>query len=76
MIDYDLFYNTLADNFLVKVDRASMSVALEVRSPFLDYRFIELARKIPVEYKVDIKKTKKIMRDIITGIVPNVIVNR
>jgi len=41
MIDFDLFYNTLADNFLVKTDRASMAQPLEIRSPFLDVRWID-----------------------------------
>ena len=31
---YDLLYNTLADNYLVKVDRTSMRNSIEVRSPF------------------------------------------
>ncbi len=53
-----------------------MAHSLEVRSPFLDYRFVELARRIPVKWKVTTSKTKIIMRDIITGIVPDAIVNR
>lgn len=69
-------YNTIPDNFLVKVDRASMSQSLEIRSPFLDYRFVELAKRIPTKWKVSISKTKIIMRDIIAGIVPDAIVNR
>lgn len=76
MIDFDLFYNTLSDNFLVKVDRASMSQPLEIRSPFLDYRWIEFSRKIPVKWKCDWKQTKILMRDIIADIVPSEIVNR
>ena len=76
IIDFDLMYNTIPDNFLVKVDRASMSHSLEVRSPFLDYRFVELARRIPVKWKVTARRTKIIMRDIIQDIVPNAIVNR
>lgn len=75
-IDYDLLYNTLADNFLVKTDRASMSCALEIRSPFLDYRFVEYARRIPVKWKVNWRKTKILMRDIIRDIVPSDILNR
>ena len=76
IIDFDLLYNTIPDNFLVKVDRASMTHSLEVRSPFLDFRFVELARRIPVKWKVTTSKTKILMRDIIQDIVPDVIVNR
>jgi asparagine synthase (glutamine-hydrolysing) len=73
---YDLLYNTLSDNYLTKVDRATMVNAVETRSPFLDYRFIEFAQKIPAEWKVDLFKTKKLMREIIKGIVPEEIVRR
>ena len=73
---YDLLYQTIPDHFLVKVDRASMHHALEVRSPFLDYRFIDFSQRIPAHWKVDSFKTKKLMREIITGIVPEAIVKR
>ncbi|UXM85399.1 asparagine synthase (glutamine-hydrolyzing) [Methanococcus aeolicus] len=73
---FDLLFRTLSDNFLVKVDRASMANALEVRSPFLDYRFAEFSQKIPNEFKVDFFKTKKLMREIIKDILPDEVVNR
>ena len=73
---FDLLFRTLSDNFLVKVDRASMANALEVRSPFLDYRFAEFSQKIPNEFKVDFFKTKKLMRELIKDILPDEIVNR
>lgn len=76
IIDFDLFYNTLADNFLTKVDRASMAHAIEVRSPFLDYRFIEYCHRIPVKWKVNLTSTKIIMRDIIKDILPKSITYR
>ena len=45
------FSTTLADDFLVKIDRASMMNALEVRSPFLDARIVDLAfRRFPSEW--------------------------
>jgi len=73
---YDLLFNTLSDNFLVKVDRASMQKALEVRSPFLDYRFIEFSQKIPTKWKTNTTQTKILMREIIKGIVPEEILTR
>lgn len=76
VIKYDLFYQTLADNYLVKTDRASMANSLEIRSPFLDVRVIDYSMKIPTKWKVSPWKTKIIMRDIIKGIVPEAIRTR
>jgi len=73
---YDLLFNTLADHFLVKVDRASMSVALEVRSPFLDYRFAEFSQKVPTKFKLNFFKGKKFMRELIKDFVPEKIWKR
>lgn len=75
-IRYDLFYNTLGDNFLVKVDRASMAHALEVRCPFLDYRFLELESQIPSKWKTSPFKTKILLRKIAMGILPKEIIHR
>jgi asparagine synthase (glutamine-hydrolysing) len=41
----------LPNDCLAKVDIASMSRRLEVRSPLLDHRVVELARRMPVELK-------------------------
>ncbi|NBX35848.1 MAG: asparagine synthase (glutamine-hydrolyzing) [Planctomycetes bacterium] len=46
------FAGPLIDDLLVKVDRTSMSVALEVRSPFLDRDLVEWAWRMPIEAKV------------------------
>lgn len=72
---FDLLYR-LPEAYLVKTDRASMANSLEVRSPFLDHRFAELSQRIPLEWKVDSFKTKKLMRKIIKDIVPKEILFR
>lgn len=73
---HDLLTNTLSNNYLVKVDRTSMANSIEVRSPFLDYRFIEFSQQIPTRYKVGIIENKTLMREIIKGLVPEKIINR
>ncbi len=76
IIKMDAEYLTLADHFLVKVDRASMAHALEIRCPYLDYRFANLSSEIPVDWKVNFYKTKILMRDIIKDRVPEKIIAR
>lgn len=71
----DRHFITLPDNFLVKVDRASMANALEVRSPFLDHRFIDFSESIPSKWKVGLFKNKKIMKKIVKDIIPKEILN-
>lgn len=39
--------NQLPNNYVMKVDKASMSVSVEARAPFLDRRVAELAYRIP-----------------------------
>lgn len=55
----------LADGILTKVDRASMAHALEVRSPMLDYQWIELAWRVPPSMRLDRGAGKRILRSIV-----------
>jgi len=66
----------LPDDILVKVDRASMGVSLETRAPFLDHRVVELAAKIPINYKINQGKGKQILRKILYKYVPKELIER
>jgi asparagine synthase (glutamine-hydrolysing) len=59
----------------VKVDRASMAYSVEIRSPFLDYRIIEFARKLPISYRYIKNRKKRILRDILKLYIPEQIFN-
>ncbi|HXS60901.1 MAG TPA: asparagine synthase (glutamine-hydrolyzing) [Candidatus Sulfopaludibacter sp.] len=54
----------------VKVDRASMAFSVEVRSPFLDYRVIEFARTLPIQYRYQRGRKKRILRDLLKNYIP------
>lgn len=52
----------LADGVLTKVDRMSMANSLEVRSPLLDQKMVNLAFRIPAELKMQGKQSKYLLR--------------
>jgi asparagine synthase (glutamine-hydrolysing) len=57
----------------VKVDRASMAYSVEIRSPFLDYRIVEFARTLPVSYRYQKGRKKRILKDILKEYIPEAI---
>ncbi|TAI48587.1 asparagine synthase (glutamine-hydrolyzing) [Flagellimonas allohymeniacidonis] len=59
----------------VKVDRASMAYAVEVRSPFLDYRIVEFARTLPINYRLRLGNKKRILRDLLSDYLPQDLFN-
>ena len=59
-----------------KVDIASMAHSLEVRQPFLDYRLIELAASLPVEYKFRGRRGKLILERCFSNKIPRGIFTR
>ncbi|PQV57267.1 asparagine synthase (glutamine-hydrolysing) [Sediminibacterium magnilacihabitans] len=60
----------LTDDLLVKLDRASMRYGLEAREPLLDHTLMEIGLSLPDSYKVNNGETKFILRDILSGYLP------
>ncbi len=67
----------LTDDVLVKVDRASMAVALEVRSPLLDWRIAEFALSLPAAMKLGPDGDgKRVLRAVLARHVPQALWDR
>ena len=67
---------TLVDGYLQKVDIATMALSLEARSPFLDYRMVEWAMRLPVEYKIRGHHTKYLLKKALCRYLPKDLVYR
>jgi asparagine synthase (glutamine-hydrolysing) len=66
----------LPDDILVKVDRASMAVGLEVRAPFLAHRVVEHAFAVPDTYRMSWLTGKRMLRDAVRDLLPAGILQR
>lgn len=65
------FANYLAEDILVKVDRASMLNSLEVRAPLLDYRVVEFAfGKVPTHLKATAQERKILLKRLAERVLP------
>lgn len=65
------FENYLAEDILVKVDRASMANSLEIRAPLLDHRIIEFAYgKVPSVLKATATSRKVLLKNLCGRVLP------
>ncbi len=72
-----LYYKTyLQDDILVKVDRASMYNALEVRAPLLDRQVVEFLASLPLAYRRRGSQTKWLLKKLMEGRLPQDILYR
>lgn len=72
-VDYQTY---MADDILQKVDRATMSVSLEGREPFLDQHIVEFAAQLPSDYKYHNGIKKYPLRQIVHKYIPEEIMAR
>jgi asparagine synthase (glutamine-hydrolysing) len=75
LLDADL-HTYLPGDLLVKMDIASMAHSLEVRSPLLDHRLLELAASLPAGWKIEGLTTKKIFKEALRPWLPKHILER
>lgn len=67
---------TLAGDILVKVDRASMAVSLEVRPIYLHHEIVSLAARIPPALLSDASQSKKALKSALSTWLPDSILHR
>lgn len=72
---WDLDYY-LKDDLLVKMDRASMQYALEVRVPILDNTIVDFAMQLSPEFKIHNGIQKHILKEVLYDYVPKSIFDR
>lgn len=65
----------LPDSNLVKIDRASMSNSLEVRSPLLDYRILEFSNTLDTSLKISGINGKIVLKQLLNKYVPDELMN-
>ncbi len=71
----------LVEDLLMKADKMSMANSLELRTPFLDFRLVEMAARLPDALRVGRDRsgryrTKRILREVGARLVPESIVER
>lgn len=67
---------SLVDDMLHYFDRTSMAHSLEVRVPYLDHRLVEFCSRLPTTLKLSKGSTKRILRSIARGVVPDFVIDR
>lgn len=66
----------LAELLLMRIDKVTMSVGVEAREPFLDYRLVELLMSIPMEMKLRNREPKYLLKRAMAGLLPDNIIHR
>lgn len=73
---YADLHGFLPENVLRGSDRMSMAHGLELRVPFCDHRLVELAMQIPARHRVGWLASKRVLRKIMRGRLPEHVLRR
>lgn len=73
---YTDIYDRLCHDFLVKMDMATMAHSLEARSPFLDYRLIELGYALSHHTRYKGYKSKAVLKKVAEKYIDREIIHR
>jgi asparagine synthase (glutamine-hydrolysing) len=76
MVQYLDFKTYLPGDILTKVDRASMAHSLEVRTPFLDYEFVEWVSSLPSGVKLKGGEGKDVLKRSLEPVLPREVLYR
>jgi asparagine synthase (glutamine-hydrolysing) len=76
LVQYLDYKTYLPGDILTKVDRASMAHSLEVRTPFLDYEFVEWASQLPSDAKLKGGEGKHILKQALRPVLPDEVLFR
>lgn len=71
----DAFY-TLPDDYLQKVDVATMAFSLEAREPLLDHELVEWSMRLPLKWKIRGSENKYLLRRLAYRYVPRKLLDR
>lgn len=66
----------LVDDLLIKADKMTMATSVELRVPFLDYRLVEAAARLPSDFKIAHGMGKYILKKIMDPYLPAEIIYR
>lgn len=72
-----MFFETyLPNDYLVKVDTATMAASLEARSPFLDVDLVEYVLRLPARIAFPGGRLKALLRPLVEKMLPPALLNR
>jgi asparagine synthase (glutamine-hydrolysing) len=66
----------LAELLLMRIDKVTMSVGVEAREPFLDYRLVQFLMSLPVTLKLKNWQPKHLLKKAMSGLLPGNIISR